>query len=145
MHIENYIDGGQDFPGSARMTASAPAQTLTEAVQAAAARGNELGRGMTIQTRMCVAAMRHIGVPRSDFRANVHRNDDGSFGNAGAFPETQAASAAIFEHRFELADAGFKVIIWDSNGSAIIGTTDDGKGFVTHFTTDQEFVVEKRP
>lgn len=93
------------------MTASAPAQTLTEAVEAAQLEAQDTASRMTIQTRVCIAAMRYLGVKRSDYSAHTRREPDGSYGNATCSPYTPEAQAVVREHAHELADAGFQVIL----------------------------------
>ena len=127
------------------MTASAPAQSLQEAVEAARVRGQQVGRGMTVQTRMCVAAMRHIGVPRSEFSASTSVDrKTGEYGSATVSPRSPEAYAKVIEHRFDLADAGFHVHITDSTGSAFFGCGHGIEPGVFHFT-GQKIETETRP
>lgn len=120
-------------------------QTLADAVREAQERGNELGRGMTIQTRMCVAAMTWLGVPRADYRARTRKDRRrGLYGPASVDASTREAHALIREHATELADAGFHVAVIDGTGSAWISTGLGIEPRVTHII-DGTLVEVYRP
>lgn len=92
------------------MSAAAPAQTLQEAVDTAARAATGRRGSQTVQTRRCIAAMRWLGIPRSDFSATTSYNRrTGEYGSALCSPHSTAASQVIAEHAMELAEAGFTV------------------------------------
>jgi len=93
------------------MTVSAPVRTLAEAVDAAQAEAQDTPSRMTIQTRVCLAAMRHLGARRSSYSVHTSREPDGSFGHATCSTFTPEAQALVREHARELSDAGFQVVL----------------------------------
>lgn len=84
----------------------------------------------TMQTRHVAAALRAIGLKRTEFRARVtygpkqggYRTYDGAIGS----PHTREGAALVEQHAQALADAGFTVFLVGER-SHFIGTGGGGK------------------
>jgi uncharacterized membrane protein len=94
--------------------------TTTDQVKAAVARvdadpnAGTRKRSHTLQTRRVAAALRAIGLKRSDFSARVTYERDGGgrvYGNAIGSPHTREAAQAIADNAQALADARFRVFL----------------------------------